>query len=718
MACQSEGEDHYFDTRDEITSVSDLGLDSYDDCCSSHGFLDDDYDHFVRAIWSRSPESPCLRRARLLRWMGLSSDQNKFEEGQPSNLVSTPTNIEINRTIDESGAVTSYSYHEGPVSSTRFPMRSIEDSEFQINKNFLCRIKNLNDGTEFVIDGSPNEITSGLNQVGLDGLITIEELHRNFCSSPFVQHFFRREAGAHCSVNLKKNPRKSWLQRLIGRSCSARLSKAVSVGLGSSEVGALLGRVRVHSMNKKFKELSALYRGQEFPAHDGSILVMKFNHNGRFLATGGEDGIVRIWKVILDERSNFLSHQLTDPSCLILSVNHLSKLASLDANRGKLSKARIMKKSLDSSCVILPKKFFRLMEKPLHEFHGHNGEVLSLSWSSKGYLLSSSLDQTARLWKIGENQCLRYFRHNNYVTSLEFCPNDDNYFISGCIDGKVRIWDVHGGQVINWIDMKDIVTAVSYYPNGKGAVVGLMDGSCCFYDIVENHLQLETRTCLKEKKKLAGKRIIGFQFSPVDPSKVLVTSADSQIRLLSGCNIIFKFKGSKTLGSQIKASFTMDGKHIISTSDDSQVYVWDCGIDQDQETPSKPIKIYSRETFSSPFSSIATPWSTMNVSPLPSTPFLPNNWSGFGLRDRIAAPSTSSPDCFSLSRTLLLDQFKGSATWPEENLMSTTNKSNYKFFRNTCLNTSVPHMWGVVIVTAGWDGRIRTYCSYGLPLRL
>ncbi|XP_047307575.1 WD repeat-containing protein 44-like [Impatiens glandulifera] len=128
---------------------------------------------------------------------------------------------------------------------------------------------------------------------------------------------------------------------------------------------------------------------------------------------------------------------------------------------------------------------------------------------------------------------------------------------------------------------------MAYYPNGKGAVVGLMDGSCCFYDIVDNHLQLNSQTCLKEKKKLSCKRIIGFQFSPVDPSKVLVTSANSQIRLLSGCNIIFKFTARKNLGSQIKASFTMDGRHIISTSEDAQIYVWDC----DQETPSKTKKI-------------------------------------------------------------------------------------------------------------------------------
>ena len=39
MAGLSEGEeDQFFDTRDEITSVSDLSSDCSDDCCSSSRF--------------------------------------------------------------------------------------------------------------------------------------------------------------------------------------------------------------------------------------------------------------------------------------------------------------------------------------------------------------------------------------------------------------------------------------------------------------------------------------------------------------------------------------------------------------------------------------------------------------------------------------------------------------------------------------------------------
>nr|GMD65787.1 WD repeat-containing protein 44-like [Ipomoea batatas] len=70
------------------------------------------------------------------------------------------------------------------------------------------------------------------------------------------------------------------------------------------------------------------------------------------------------------------------------------------------------------------------------------------------------------------------------------------------------------------------------------------------------------------------KRITGFQFCLNDVSKIMVTSADSQVKILHGSNIICKFKGSRNSGSQVPSTFTSDGKHIISISEDSNVYIW------------------------------------------------------------------------------------------------------------------------------------------------
>nr|GEY68173.1 histone acetyltransferase GCN5 [Tanacetum cinerariifolium] len=122
------------------------------------------------------------------------------------------------------------------------------------------------------------------------------------------------------------------------------------------------------------------------------------------------------------------------------------------------------------------------------------------------------------------------------VTCVEFSPVDENHFISGSIDGKVRIWDIKGGQVVEWVDNREIVTAVCYYTNGKGFIVGTLDGNCSFYDII-------------------------------------VSSADSQVRVLCGINVVGKFKGNRSCGSQMSASFTSDGKHILSAGDDSNIYM-------------------------------------------------------------------------------------------------------------------------------------------------
>nr|XP_043630651.1 WD repeat-containing protein 44-like [Erigeron canadensis] len=477
--------------------------------------------------------------------------------------------------------------------------------------------------------------------------------------------------------------------------------------------------VNVHINKKKSKELSSVYTTQDFPAHNGSISVLKFSHDGRYLASAGDDCIVRIWEITEHhEDPSKYEIQGNDPSKLYFSTNHLSELAPINVDK---EKNRKIKKPSELTCVILPPKVFRILEKPVHEFHGHGGEILSLSWSKKGYLLSSSVDKTVRLWQIGHHECIKVFTHNNYVTSVEFNPVDENYFISGSIDGKVRIWEVSGCQVIEWIDNREIVTAVSYYPNGKGCIVGTLDGNCSLYDIIDKRLQLDTHICIMSKKKWP-RRITGFQFCPTDSRKVIVSSADSQVRVLCGVNVVGKFKGNRCSGGQMSASFTSDGKHIVSAGDDSNIYMWNHATSD--KLYSKAKSNLSSESFFSQNASVAVPWSGIkSIAAAFPSPRLTSTTDALP-RSTINSPRKPS---LSTSRSFFLESMlKSPPTFPAETLPDSTQvsvspsmrKSEYRFLRSAYRSTFVaPHTWGLVIVTAGLDGRIRTYLNYGLPVR-
>ncbi|VAI25427.1 unnamed protein product [Triticum turgidum subsp. durum] len=355
-------------------------------------------------------------------------------------------------------------------------------------------------------------------------------------------------------------------------------------------------------------------------------------------------------------------------------------------------------------------------------------------------LISASMDKTARLWRVGCNSCLKVFFHNNYVTCVQFHPTSDNYFISGCIDGLVRIWDVRKCLVVDWANSKEIITAVCYRPDGKGVVVGTITGNCRYYDASENRLELESQVSLNGRKKSPLKRIVGFQYCPSDPKKLMVTSGDSQVRILDGVHIISNYKGLQS-SSQVAASFTPDGDHIISASDDSRIYMWN-HVNQLAPVTSRVKTVWSYERFFSNDVSIAIPWnasqSRNSISLACNIPSLRQEVSG-DLCD-IQDSSTSrcqTEDCleddnmfrlpsgnFTLSRAFLAESApRGSATWPEEHLASnsatasTLRKSQYKFLKASCQNAAT-HAWGQVIVTASWDGHIRSFQNYGLPVQV
>uniref|UniRef100_A0A2P2M607 WD-repeat protein n=1 Tax=Rhizophora mucronata TaxID=61149 RepID=A0A2P2M607_RHIMU len=727
---EEEEEEQFFDSFEQS-----------EDCSSSIDFDENILVAFRYDFWIKDLESVSDRRRRFLEWMGLDSNQNSMSWEGLSDESFDKVQLGMQRMVDNSGAILGTT-ENGDLSSQS--TRSSQSNEAEdllqdgaLGENFVCKIKNLDDDTEFMINEADQDgMIRRLREVSSNRLLSFEEFQRTVAppSPLFHQSRYSYENKARDMVEAKKKEKSSWLRKFSSATWSVikRGRPALNPNDFGSNVGARLERVKVQSSKKRHKELSSLFCGQEIVAHKGSILTLKFSLDGQYLASGGEDSVVRVWQVTEDDTLEHLDTSSSNPSCSHFNMSHLSKLASLDVDKKYFDKMKRHRAS-DSTCVIIPPRIFGLLEKPLHEFQGHGDDILDLSWSKERFLLSSSADKTVRLWQVGCNRCLRVFYHYNYVSCVDFNPSDDNYFISGSIDGKVRIWEVLHCQVVDYTDIRDIVTALHFFPDGKGAVVGSMKGCCFFYDIIDNQLQLNAQICLQGKKKLPAKRITGFEISPTDPSKIIVASADSLIRVLCGTDIVWKFRAS-SLGiaaNHLSASFTSDGKHVVSTSEDSSVHFWNC---PSQERTSHVKSISSFESFMSQNASIAIPWRGIKSVPgisLSSASGRDMNGSGdkngHNHHEFFGEMLHSSLDCFSLARGFLLESLtRGAATWPEEKLpdlsslalLSAKHKPEFKFLKSACQSMFSSHMWGLVIVTAGWDGRIRTFLNYGLPLRL
>jgi len=388
MGSLSEEEYRFFDAYEDIASISDARSDSIE-IFDSHSSFDNSITRSPPyELWIKSPGSVQERRSKFFDWMGVGVDQNGYR-----NLEEFSLERESDRIRESSGAVLRKSCFEDEFCSTRSMMSCWSNGESNLLaelgsvENFVCRDGVSGSGMMCNVDelGQDGKANEGC-EVGSEQSVTAEESEKTSESYPSFQQLMQKEVGEpNTLVDTPRRLKKGWLSRIRSITCIVDRPQEADKLRHDDDDDALLRhrvqRIKVRRCGKRTKELSALYKGQDIQAHEGSILTMKFSPDGQYLASAGEDGVVRVWQVLEGERSNELDIPEIDPSCMYFTVNQLPELKPLFFDKEKTAKMRSMRKTSDSACVIFPPKVFRILEKPLHEFHGHSGEVLDLSWS-------------------------------------------------------------------------------------------------------------------------------------------------------------------------------------------------------------------------------------------------------------------------------------------------------------------------------------------------
>jgi WD40 repeat protein len=248
----------------------------------------------------------------------------------------------------------------------------------------------------------------------------------------------------------------------------------------------------------------------------------------------------------------------------IAKVNYISSQALLKVKEDPTAALRIAEKAwqLDKNktvtetihLIYATNNFYKIIAK-------HNKGILCADFSPDGkYILTGSLDHTARLWDWQGNQ-LMVFEHKNYVRAVAFSPHE-KYILTASSDHTARLWDWQGNQLMVFRHKRG-VSAAAFSPHEKYILTGSSDYTARLWDWQGNQLKV-----FKHKSSVRA-----AAFSP-DGKYVLTGTYDRTARLWDlQRNQSRRFDGHQSMVDSV--AFSPDGKHVLTGSFDGTTRLWD-----------------------------------------------------------------------------------------------------------------------------------------------
>jgi WD40 repeat protein len=330
---------------------------------------------------------------------------------------------------------------------------------------------------------------------------------------------------------------------------------------------------------------------------------LAFSNDGVVLATGIEDGRMKLWeyaKITEANQPEYWAHQ--DPTgATYQAVFSPDKrtLARCGADGVKLYNAPLPGTPFAVSnprrviappdpkarftCVTFSKDsktiftggldgLVRLWDaetgQPTGTFKGHNGEIKALAFNTSGSTLASaSSDYTVRLWHFDIVLQSRDFTgHAGPVWSASFNP-DGRRFVTASGDRTVKVWDVATGTVVHTLaGHKSGVTCALYSPDGKFILSAGGDKTLKLWDADSGKL-------VRTLEGHAG-TVTALDFS-ADGTRIVSGSVDKKVKIWQtqdGKELI-SIAESPSIVSAV--AFSPDGKQVASGHVDQTVRLWD-----------------------------------------------------------------------------------------------------------------------------------------------
>jgi predicted NACHT family NTPase len=280
----------------------------------------------------------------------------------------------------------------------------------------------------------------------------------------------------------------------------------------------------------------------------GTVFVVAFSPDGKLLATGGSDGVVRCWEV-------------TSSRELLTCKGHSDLVRSIAFS----SDGQTLASGSDDRTV---KLWDCQSGECIQIWKGHSNLVCSVAFSPDGKTLASgSSDLTIKLWDCHSGECVQTWQgHSGLVRSVVF-SRDGKTLASGSDDQTIKLWDCHSGECLQtWQGHNNFVFSVAFSPDGKTLASGSRDQTIKLWDC-------HSGECLQTWQGHSG-LVRSVAFSP--NGKILASGSNDQTIKLWDCHsgeCLQTWQGHSNWVYSL--AFSLDGKTLASSSDDRTVKLWD-----------------------------------------------------------------------------------------------------------------------------------------------
>jgi WD40 repeat protein/serine/threonine protein kinase len=299
--------------------------------------------------------------------------------------------------------------------------------------------------------------------------------------------------------------------------------------------------------------------------HDAAVLCAAISPDGGRIASGSQDGIVKIWDAQTGRNlASFVAHP-----------HHVRSLAFSPDSR------RLATVSWDKTVKLwdVPKLVEDRSASPLLVLKGHAGQVWSVAFSPDGQRLASGSEGRekdvgeVKVWDAATGtELLALAGHGAAAYGLAFSP-DGQRLASASRDKTVRIWNVNSGQEQHTFRSHNHeVWCVAFSPDGQR----LASGGGRSVEPADGELKVWDAQTGREIFTLPGHAMMVFcvAFSP-DGKRLASGSGDHIVKLWD----VTTGQEALTLHGHLNyvrgVAFSPDGRRLISACHDRTVRIWD-----------------------------------------------------------------------------------------------------------------------------------------------